>query len=535
MITANHSRVWQSSLALAFALFGFPCTPGQTVEEVLQGATPVPTPAAETGLANPPPDPLMPETLRNVRGRGRGNVLAWEQRSNRDQVIFGRDLELGPNEDVNDVVVILGNAKIRGHVESDLVVIFGDLDLDSVVNHDVVVILGKATLGPQAKVLGDLVVIGGGLAANPAALIQRNVRNVSFGSLFSRLAWSREWLTKGLFWARPLPHQVTAAWVVAGLFLAMYLLLAALFPKPVAASAQVLDDRPATAFLTGVLGSLLMAPLLLLLAVSVFGLIVIPFLMCASVGALLIGKTAVFSYLGGQISRSPSGLARGSLLLKVLLGGALVCLLYTIPLLGILVWFALAPLALGSVLLAAIQNLRRDAPVTEPVRLMPNPTRGTPPMAAPIPTADAPSHPVPPTIAPPEGVMCQRAGFWRRTVATFLDTIPFVLVAGLAAPIFPVFLLFVLLLLMTYHVAMWSWKGTTMGGAILGLKLVRTDGRPVNFGVAFVRSLASFFSGLVFFMGFFWVGWDRNKQSWHDKIAGTVIVRMPAGVPLILA
>ena len=74
-----------------------------------------------------------------------------------------------------------------------------------------------------------------------------------------------------------------------------------------------------------------------------------------------------------------------------------------------------------------------------------------------------------------------------------------------------------------------------MGGAILGLKLVRTDGRPVNFGVAFVRSLASFFSGLVFFMGFFWVGWDRNKQSWHDKIAGTVIVRMPAGVPLILA
>ena len=47
--------------------------------------------------------------------------------------------------------------------------------------------------------------------------------------------------------------------------------------------------------------------------------------------------------------------------------------------------------------------------------------------------------------------------------------------------------------------------------------------------------MASFFSAFVFFLGFFWAGWDRNKQSWHDKIAGTVIVRVPLGVPLLFA
>ena len=52
----------------------------------------------------------------------------------------------------------------------------------------------------------------------------------------------------------------------------------------------------------------------------------------------------------------------------------------------------------------------------------------------------------------------------------------------------------------------------------------RDMGRPVDFTVALVRALASIFSALVFGLGFFWAGWSRQKQSWHDKIAGTTVV-----------
>ena len=83
------------------------------------------------------------------------------------------------------------------------------------------------------------------------------------------------------------------------------------------------------------------------------------------------------------------------------------------------------------------------------------------------------------------------------------------------------------LCLVAYHFALWSWKGTTLGGIVLGIQIVRTDGRPIDYGVALVRCLSAIFSALALCLGFFWVAWDRDKQSWHDKIAGTVIVRVP--------
>jgi uncharacterized RDD family membrane protein YckC len=47
-------------------------------------------------------------------------------------------------------------------------------------------------------------------------------------------------------------------------------------------------------------------------------------------------------------------------------------------------------------------------------------------------------------------------------------------------------------------------------------------------------SLTSFLSALPIFIGFFWASWDPERQSWHDKIAGTVIARMPTGTPLLV-
>jgi uncharacterized RDD family membrane protein YckC len=84
-----------------------------------------------------------------------------------------------------------------------------------------------------------------------------------------------------------------------------------------------------------------------------------------------------------------------------------------------------------------------------------------------------------------------------------------------------------------YCVVMWATKGTTVGGIICGLKLVRLDDRPVTWSVAIVRALGAFLSLVVAGLGFIWVAFDDEKQSWHDKIAGTTIVRVPKGTPLL--
>ncbi len=68
---------------------------------------------------------------------------------------------------------------------------------------------------------------------------------------------------------------------------------------------------------------------------------------------------------------------------------------------------------------------------------------------------------------------------------------------------------------------------------MLGLKVVRADGQPVTFAVALVRGLAAAFSIAVLFLGILWIAWDAEKQGWHDRIAGTLVIRLPKGTPLL--
>src|SRR5262249_44130140 len=121
-----------------------------------------------------------------------------------------------------------------------------------------------------------------------------------------------------------------------------------------------------------------------------------------------------------------------------------------------------------------------------------------------------------------------RAGFWIRVGAMMLDFVLILAVAALAHNPFVGFFGW-----LAYHVAMWAWKGTTVGGIVTGIKIVRMDGGPINFATALIRFLAGFLSLAVLFLGFFWAGWSREKRSWHDIIAGTMIVRVPKGLSLI--
>lgn len=90
-----------------------------------------------------------------------------------------------------------------------------------------------------------------------------------------------------------------------------------------------------------------------------------------------------------------------------------------------------------------------------------------------------------------------------------------------------------LLVLAAYGAIMWKLKGTTIGGIVFGLQVVRADGRPIDWSTAVVRALACFLSLVVVGLGFIWIAFDDQRQGWHDKIAGTLVVRVPKGVSLL--
>jgi uncharacterized RDD family membrane protein YckC len=84
-----------------------------------------------------------------------------------------------------------------------------------------------------------------------------------------------------------------------------------------------------------------------------------------------------------------------------------------------------------------------------------------------------------------------------------------------------------LLVLAAYGAVMWKVRGSTVGGIVFDLKVVRVDGRPVDWETAIVRALGCFLSLAVAGLGFIWIAFDAAGQAWHDKIAGTVVVRVP--------
>ena len=60
---------------------------------------------------------------------------------------------------------------------------------------------------------------------------------------------------------------------------------------------------------------------------------------------------------------------------------------------------------------------------------------------------------------------------------------------------------------------------------------IRT-GRPIGGWRAFERQLAKLVSLIPLGLGFLWMLWDPRRQTWHDKIAGTVVVRHRPGEPV---
>ena len=81
------------------------------------------------------------------------------------------------------------------------------------------------------------------------------------------------------------------------------------------------------------------------------------------------------------------------------------------------------------------------------------------------------------------------------------------------------------LLSMAYFTYLHGTMGQTLGKKILGLKLMQETGESMRPGLAFLRWVGYLINTVCMNLGFIWVAFDGRKQGWHDKIAGTVVIR----------
>jgi uncharacterized RDD family membrane protein YckC len=139
------------------------------------------------------------------------------------------------------------------------------------------------------------------------------------------------------------------------------------------------------------------------------------------------------------------------------------------------------------------------------------------------------------------------AGFWIRVGASLIDTI---LILIIVLPILTAIygkshwlsesfvkgfwdVFFSYLLPAIAVIIFWTYKSATPGKMATNLTIVdaKTGGRP-SIRQFVIRYLGYYVAGLPLFLGIIWVGIDKRKQGWHDKLAGTVVIRNPGTAPV---
>jgi len=130
-------------------------------------------------------------------------------------------------------------------------------------------------------------------------------------------------------------------------------------------------------------------------------------------------------------------------------------------------------------------------------------------------------------------------GFWKRLLAFFIDSLILLVVIGLI--LFAIFgrnymelstqgktlwadILFQVVLPALAAILFWRFRGATPGKMLISARIVdaQTYGPPST-GKLIGRYFAYIVS-CIFMLGFIWIAFDKRKQGWHDKLAGTVVI-----------
>ncbi|MHB9155213.1 MAG: hypothetical protein ACYC5N_05900 [Endomicrobiales bacterium] len=255
---------------------------------------------------------------------------------NGDRVIFGGNLVVEEGVKVRDAVVIGGSVTVRGTVE-----------------HDAVAVGGSVLLQETARVGNSAVAVGGRVVRSSGSFVGGDVVEITRMAPFAG--------SPGGFWK---------FFLVLGLlafigFLALALLVTALFPRQVNTVASVIACMPWRAALWGAAGTVLVIPLAILLAVSVVGIALIPLEMALVFAAAVFGYIAAAALAGRKVLAAVRT-QHSALIVETLLGVVLLALVGMVPVVGWLVTVVAFLLGFGGVLAALFDRKKPPSPECPP-------------------------------------------------------------------------------------------------------------------------------------------------------------------------
>ena len=510
---------------------------------------------------------------------GKGDRVKAGQTAQEFVIVFG-DGTVDGSVDGN-AVVIGGKLVVNGKVGGDVVNVGQGIELgpNSVVDGNVTGIGGGVIRREGSVVRGEIIPIG--LSQIPG-----------FSSGIPEWIWA--YGSDCLMKLRPLSFTVAWPWTVLAAFFFLHFLVAALLPGASRGVEKAMTSRPGSTVLMAVLAIPLGLFAMMILTITAVGPVI---LLAAGLVAILVGKVAVLQFLGGRLTsvfgagRPPAlvGFLIGAVLAALLyatpfigffvwfalslwgLGAVLIALLRreSTPA------TAAAPVSNPATghepsVVQAILVTEESFPAASPVVAEGSLTPG---FAAASATTSNPSIPMPfsepprasastanPIAAGPS--FQSRASDWAKTAtlpgldASEIETLPrptflprfaallldWILI-GVVMGLIPDRMFHInvenltgplrLALGVTYFAGMIAWRGTTLGGLLLRLQVIRLDGKPLDRATAIVRAVGAILSGVLCGLGWFWALWDEDKQGWHDKFAGTVVVQVAKSKPLI--
>lgn len=544
-----------------------------------------------TEPAPPPPAPDAPTP--DADPDRDADMVATEVTTGRDVVVTGSDVRIREGEVAHDIAVNGGDVLIEGEVTGDIIVFLGKVTVLGKVNGDVVNLGRGVSIENGGFVGGQVLAVGYGVSREPDGIVQGQVVNLGLMALPASVRNQAQlFFDECIMMARPLSVRVGFVWILWGVMLLFQGFLALLFPSATQATLRAMRERPGGTTVLGIFGLPLVIFTSSILTVTFVGIIAIPFLFAALFIGLLIGRIAILRLLGGRMLRL-FGMDEPPPAAEFALGAVVATLLFLIPVIGIFAWMVFVLWALGGILMALFRRDTVPAAVEPPSASVRTDVEGVHPgrgradagllTAIPSETLSAasgndvegvtptfshsqqqppggqsfapPPHPPSnpsgatalrwqdarqgPGLTPDEIAQAPRPPFSRRLGALLIDWIPLFVLIGMMPDRFLMLRLdefsglLRVILGVAYFTLMLSWRGTTLGGLLMGLRVVRLDGRPIDRTVALVRALTAILSTLCLGIGWFWASWDPKRQTWHDRLAGTVVIRDDQVQPLI--
>ncbi|MGI6585216.1 MAG: hypothetical protein ACOX3L_04600 [Lutisporaceae bacterium] len=256
---------------------------------------------------------------------------------NKDKVAIFNDIKIPKGITVNgDAVALFGDVVVNGKLAGDAVAIFGDISVIGTMEGNAVAVFGEISVKNDGVISGDAVGILGGVEKSSGGMIRGEIVDINSpfnakkpGGLIPRISYG---------------DMIGLVTIYAFSCLAILIV-----PDRIRLMSEESKSMPGRRFAIGFVIMILFIPasiiLSILLAITLIGIIFIPFIFIALFLVAFIGMVAVEVAVGHRLTGQAEG--NNALFINLMVGVLLVYALKVIPIFGWLAYFALVAYAVG--------------------------------------------------------------------------------------------------------------------------------------------------------------------------------------------